>query len=270
MNEWIDRSKRIIEAYVGEYASGKSEVAINRAVMLRNSGDLQDAEASGDLQDTEDSGDYRDSHDVKNSRDSSRDSKRDVWLVDFDLIEPAYTISSVAGVLRKKGIKVIGRGAEELFGVGEAGMRTTEEMLNALRNPGDIIIDVGHGPEGYDSLKLLRRIEETKVSKYAVVNGVRPMTSTVGRAVEFLSELGELDGLVNNTHLGPETDESIILSGIDLVDWIASAMSLPVIALCVEASLASRIEQVLRSMELPYPIWPIELYLKDSLLPLWK
>ena len=64
-------SPRVVEAYVGEYASGKSELAINRALELKNQG-------------------------------------RMVTLVDLDTVEPFYTLRPVKKMLEEKGLVIIG------------------------------------------------------------------------------------------------------------------------------------------------------------------
>ena len=58
---------RIVEAYIGEYASGKSENAVNRALTLAKQG-------------------------------------REVTLVDLDLVEPVYTLRPLISLLEEKGV----------------------------------------------------------------------------------------------------------------------------------------------------------------------
>ena len=61
---------RIVEAYIGEYASGKSEVAINRSLELKSQG-------------------------------------RQVTLVDLDTVEPFYTLRPLKNKLESQGLNVI-------------------------------------------------------------------------------------------------------------------------------------------------------------------
>ena len=58
--------KRVLEAYIGEYASGKSENAVNRALELAHLG-------------------------------------RKVTLVDLDLVEPCYTLRPLKRKLEEEG-----------------------------------------------------------------------------------------------------------------------------------------------------------------------
>ena len=86
---------RIVEAYIGEYASGKSENAVNRAVALKKAG-------------------------------------HDVTLVDLDLVEPVYTLRPLKAMLTDMGINVIAWTTEETLGLG--GSRFCASSSDALGN----------------------------------------------------------------------------------------------------------------------------------------
>ena len=109
---------RIIEAYLGEYASGKTEIAINRALELRSQG-------------------------------------RDVTLVDLDLVGPFFTIRPIVHQLEKRGLKVIAADTRGVVGLGETGVLFCPEMKWALKNGGDVILDIGYGVGGASALNLV-------------------------------------------------------------------------------------------------------------------
>ena len=102
---------RVLEAYVGEYASGKSENAINRGCQLARSG-------------------------------------RRVRLVDLDLVEPFYTLRPLKRRLEREGLEVLAWETSELVGLGEAAIPLKKEMTTALTFAGDVIIDLGYGVDG--------------------------------------------------------------------------------------------------------------------------
>lgn len=188
---------RIVEAYIGEYASGKSEVAINRALELHSLG-------------------------------------RKVKLVDLDLVEPFYTLRPIKNQLEERGIEVVALDTSESVGLGETGSLFRPEMKWALKNGGDVIFDVGYGVGGATALNLVEGAsEEQALKKIVVVNVARPMTGSVETIIEFVQSLGEVDGLVNNPHLGMKTDIEIIQQGVDLVSKAAEQMGVPVIATTV-------------------------------------
>ena len=73
----------IIEAYVGEFASGKSENAINRALDLLESG-------------------------------------RQVTLIDLDLVAPFYTLRPIQAQLKERGLNVVTWETGKTMGLGSS------------------------------------------------------------------------------------------------------------------------------------------------------
>jgi hypothetical protein len=187
----------IREAYVGEYASGKSEVAINRAREL-----------------------------------VQRQEK--VTLVDLDLMEPFYTLGSLKENLEKEGIHVLAGEKEKPFGLGETGNLLQPGARFALRQRGNVIFDVGHGVAGHQALNLVEGLgEESNFQVLAVVNPFRPLTATPSRIISFIESLGRVDGIISNSHLGEATTPADIRSGTAVVRKAASLLNLPLVAVTV-------------------------------------
>jgi len=113
-----DSGQRVVEAYVGEYASGKSENAINRALQLAA-------------------------------------LNQPVTLADLDLVEPCYTLRSLQEILNKKGIDVLAWTTAQTIGLGEAGQTLHPACRWALKRPGNVILDIGYGTHGANILNLL-------------------------------------------------------------------------------------------------------------------
>lgn len=189
---------RVVEAYVGEYASGKSENAVNRALDLVEKG-------------------------------------RKVTLVDLDTVEPCYTLRPLKGPLTEKGIDVIAWETKQLIGLGEAGMVLHPHIPLVLRRPGDIILDVGYGIDGPRTLNLLDGSQTSQdLRVLAVVNIARPLTSTVEDIVEYIRGMGKVHAIINNSHLGNDTDLEIIQEGIRIVTGAARELRIPVEATVIE------------------------------------
>lgn len=198
-------SSRIIEAYVGEYASGKSELAINRALELRQTG-------------------------------------KTVTLVDLDFVEPFYTLRPLKIFLEEQGLGVVGWGRDESFGLGEAGSVMKPAARWVLRREGDIIMDVGYGVRGAHTLNLIEGAYESKeLQVYGVLNASRPMTASADDIIEYVRTLGHIDGLINNTHLGGETTVAIIVEGLHEVQKASEILQIPIIATAVNRELADQI-----------------------------
>jgi hypothetical protein len=199
---------RVVEAYIGEYASGKSEVAINRAVDLAAFG-------------------------------------RRVTLVDLDIVEPCYTLRPIKRELEQKGITVLAWETKDTMGLGEAGNVLRAENRWALRRPGDIVLDIGYGVEGAKTLNLLEGAStDPDLKIYVVVNTARPMTGSVMDIVDYIRKLGKVHGIINNSHLGDETDVDIVQQGTLMVDEAARLLQLPVVATTAIMGIAALIGPV--------------------------
>lgn len=185
----------IVEAYIGEYASGKSEVAINRALQLKAIG-------------------------------------REVTLVDLDTVEPFYTLRPLKQRLEQEGLHMVAWDPKEVMGFGETGLLLKPQMRWALHNKGDIILDIGYGVQGARILDVLEDVADRRqeLKLYCVINVGRPMTSGVEEIVEYVNSIDEVDGLINNSHIGDHTDVEFIQTGSDLVKQAAENLGLPLIA----------------------------------------
>lgn len=201
----IDNHKRIVEAYIGEYASGKSEMAINRALQLRFQG-------------------------------------RRVHLVDLDTVEPFYTLRPIKESLEEMGLHVVSFSHEDAFGLGETGAMLNPQARWALRLEGDVILDIGYGVYGAATLNLVEEVDRCSELKIlAVINQSRPMTNSTDRMTEYILSLGRVDGLVSNTHLGNETQPEVILSGHEMIKAMAAELNLPIAYLAVDEKFRERI-----------------------------
>ncbi len=196
-----NQEKRIVEAYIGEYASGKSEMAINRAMELREQG-------------------------------------RQVTLVDLDTVEPFYTLRVIKKVLEAKGINMISYDREDSFGLGETGAMLNPKARWALKNEGDVILDIGYGVHGARTLNLVEGAYESPELKIIVVmNGTRPMTDSPVKVKEYLQELGRVDAIVLNTHLAEQSTPAIILAGNRMIAAVAQEEGIPIAYMAINEEL---------------------------------
>jgi len=195
----------IIEAYVGEYASGKSENAVNRAIALRSQG-------------------------------------MPVILVDLDTVEPCYTIRPIKKELEAMGIEVVAWETRETMGLGEAGSVIKGSMRWALKRKGNIVLDIGYGVHGAEIFNLIEGAWENPFLKIiAVINMSRPFTADIESILEYVKTLGRIDALLNNTHMDEETTVDIVQKGAKGVAEAASLLGLPVICTSAVASIAEQI-----------------------------
>jgi len=196
-----NQDNRIVEAYIGEYASGKSEMAINRAMELREQG-------------------------------------RQVTLVDLDTVEPFYTLRVIKKVLEAKGINMISYDREDSFGLGETGAMLNPKARWALKNEGDVILDIGYGVHGARTLNLVEgAYESPELQIIVVMNGTRPMTDSPEKVREYLQELGRVDAIVLNTHLAEQSTTAVILAGNRMIAAVAQEEGIPVAYMAINQEL---------------------------------
>jgi len=215
-----------VEAYVGEYASGKSEIAVNRSLDLSSRG-------------------------------------RKVTLVDLDIVEPCYTLRPIKMELISAGIQVLAWETGGTIGLGETGNILRAENRWALRRPGDIILDIGYGVSGSRTLNLLEGAgEDPDLKIIAVINISRPMTGSIDDIVEYVLELGRVDRLINNTHLGEETTAETVQNGARVVAAAAARLGVPVIATVA----LKEISGIIGDKDcMGNPVWPIRRYMPRTL-----
>lgn len=199
---------RTVEIYTGAYASGKSENALNRAIEYTK-------------------------------------ENKPITLVDLDTVEPAYCMRPIEKVLKDYGIDLILQ--SDYFGLGEAGSYVTNEQINCLKkNDNDVIIDVGYGVTGLDTLDILNGIDEEKNIKiYLVVNTAKFETRDVESILEYMQfNSGEnkkpwkkISGLISNTHLGDETTKQDVINGYNILKEVSIKTSIPIVAISVDKKL---------------------------------
>lgn len=198
---------RLVEAYVGEYASGKSEIAINRALELTRQG-------------------------------------RRVTLVDLDTVEPFYTLRSLKEKLESFGINMICLSAKDAFGLGKTGAMLNPKARWALRHEGDIILDIGYGVYGARTLNLVEGANESDELKVMlVINYSRPMTNSRERIKEYINSFDRIDFIVANTHLGDQTTAEIIIEGNQEILAVANELSLPVAYMAADINFAAELQK---------------------------
>ena len=199
---------RIIEAYVGEYASGKSENAVNRAITLCKQG-------------------------------------LPVTLVDLDTVEPCYTIRPIKRELEAMGITVDAWETRDTIGLGEAGSVIKGSMRWALRRPGNIVLDIGYGVHGAAIFNLIEGAMENPWLKIiAVINMSRPFTATVDDIVDYVLSLGRVDELLNNTHMAEETTVKRVQNGARGVYEASQRLGIPLIATSAITEIAEQIGDI--------------------------
>ena len=168
---------------LGAYGSGKSEVAINLALLLKRERD-------------------------------------DVTLVDLDTINPYFRSSDARNVLEKAGIRVI---APSTAGTNVDVPAVPAEVLSVFEGPGTAVLDIGGEDMGARVVSSFRRkLSGKDVFVLMVVNIHRPFTSDAERIVGMAGELSTAAGLpigafVDNTNLLDDSDGGMLLDSVPIL-----------------------------------------------------
>ena len=218
------RDFKRITLLCGHYGSGKTNVAVNLAVALR---ERYDRLAVADL-------------DIVNPYFRSKDSRGQFEDLGIRLICSEYANTNVD----------IPALPQDMYAV------TDDRDLR-------VIIDVGGDDRGALALGRIsqRILEENDYEMLAVVNSSRPLTHTPEDTVEVLREIEDaggiqFTGIVNNTNLGRETDANVVLRSVSYAEAVSNLMEIPVVMTTVPAELFPQLQGKIENL------FPLELQKK--------
>ena len=204
-----------ITLFAGHYGSGKTNIALGYARMLRRAGD-------------------------------------DVAVADLDIVNPYFRTKDAAADLEREGIRLVVSdyaNSNVDFPAMPKEVYALVSPPGSGGRPGRVVIDVGGDDRG--ALALGRYVDDIRAGGYyemlAVVNASRPLTRTPQDAVEVLREIEAacalpFTGIVNNTNLGLKTTAEDVLASLPYAAEVAEAMGLPIRFTCAERKVAERLE----------------------------
>lgn len=179
-----------------------------------------------------------------------------VTVVDMDIVNPYFRSSEYKALLQEKGIRLIA----PVFAGTTLDTPTLPPDIYSVFEPdaGTVLIDAGGDDAGVTALGGLHdRLEEAGYDMLYVINRYRVLSQTPEEAEELLREIEaasrlKATGLVNNSHLGVETTQEVLLSALPFAERTAKLTGLPL--LCSTApDLAG---------EAPEGFYPIKRYVK--------
>lgn len=188
---------------VGNYGSGKTEVAVNLAIRLS--------------------------------------AQRDVSIADLDIVNPYFRCREAREEMEAFGIRVINPKGE--YQAADLPIILPEIRGAVLGEKGTLIFDVGGDDAGARVLSSLADVfADRPYVMLQILNARRPFTQTaegclkIGREIEAASRL-RVTGLVSNTHLLEETDAETVLDGLRLAREVGAEAGLPVSFMTADESL---------------------------------
>ncbi|HAK72864.1 MAG TPA: hypothetical protein DCP36_03435 [Sporomusaceae bacterium] len=189
---------------VGEFGSGKTELAVNYALYLKDNG-------------------------------------YSTAIVDIDIIKPYFRTRENRSLLEAQGIRVIapeGRLAHADLPV------LPQNLFPALYDTSmQVVMDVGGGESSIALGQISSQLAAVGYEALLVVNTCRPFTSTsegIVEAVRRIQQASQLtvSGLISNTNLADETNLLQVLKGLEITEEAARQLQVPVRAVVVPESLS--------------------------------
>lgn len=225
----IVRSKDRVIAIVGNYGSGKTEVAVNLSIQLAATGTA-------------------------------------VQIADLDLVNPYFRCREARDLMQAHGVRVVVPPGAQIWADLPIVLPEIRGMLRPVGGTVSIF-DVGGDDVGARALATLRTsIADGEDQLWQVVNAKRPFADTVAgcltmrRAIEQASRW-HVTGLFANTHLIDDTTADTVLEGWQLARAVADESGLPVRGVAVMERLANT--PALDAIKAPV------LQLRRHMLPPW-
>lgn len=194
----------------GHYGSGKTNIAVNLAFMLKKTHER-------------------------------------VTIADVDIVNPYFRTSDSRRELEENGIRLI---CSEFAGSNVDLPALPAEMYSIIDDPGQTaIIDVGGDDRGALALGRLRDgiLKEDDYEMLFVINRFRPLTRNAEMAVEVMREIEAAGGIhftavVNNSNLGAETTAEDVLGSVAYANEVCQLTGLPLKMTAVHENLYPQLE----------------------------
>lgn len=197
----------------GHYGSGKTNIAVNLAMMLKKSGE-------------------------------------DVVIADLDIVNPYYRTKDSEDELRAAGIPLI---SSEYANSNVDVPALPQELYSIVDvRSRHAIVDIGGDDRGALALGRYTPfiLEENDYDMLLVINKYRPLTPDTASTLEVMREIEAaggipFTGIVNNSNLGRETTPEDVIASDAYAKDIAAATGLPIRMTTVKAEIAGAVAEVL-------------------------
>ena len=195
--------------FAGHYGSGKTNIAVNYAVLLAKEG-------------------------------------KKVCIGDLDIVNPYFRTADSKKVLEEAGVTLI---SPQFANSNVDLPALPAEAYRLVEDKGIYgIMDIGGDDRGAYALgRYVPAIKaEGNYRMVFVANCYRPLTRKAEEALEVMKEIETACGLaftdiVNNANLGPETTPETVLSAMDYMEKLSQLSGLPIFAHTAETAVAEQL-----------------------------
>lgn len=207
---------------VGNYGSGKTEVAVNLARHLAENG------------------------------------QKGIKLVDLDIVNPYFRSREAKESLKPYGIEVISPEEDEHYA--ELPIISPKIKAEIEMGKSTVILDVGGDDVGARVLSSLNDvIREKKYELLIVLNINRPFTEDIKGCLKMMDEIEassklKITGVISNTHFIEETTPETVSVGYKVVLEVGKKKNIPVKFIAVSSSIVEKLD----AKGFSCPILPID------------
>lgn len=214
----IKRNERIT-ALVGNYGSGKTEIALGMALDIKASG------------------------------------AQEVMLVDLDIVNPYFRSSVQRELLEKSGIEV----EQPSFALTTVDIPALPASMLRMfeRRQLQVVIDLGGNDTGATALGQYKSyLDREGCDLLYVINVRRPLSSNAADIIEMMGEIQSrarvpISGLINNTNLQNETTVDDILYGQEVISEVSRLTGIPIRAIYAPGHLIHELPEELHAIAEP-------------------
>lgn len=215
-----------VTIFAGHYGSGKTNIAANYAIKLREEG-------------------------------------KEVSIADLDIVNPYFRSKDAKEMLESKGIRFISSPYAN-SNVDTPALPADAYSITADKSR-YAVVDVGGDDRGALALGryVPGILEENDYEMLFVINKFRPLTSDVQGTLEVMQEIEtacrmKFTGIVNNSNLGEDTTAEDVLKSQAYADSIAEACGLQIRMTTVSAKLYDELKSKINNL------MPLNLYIRQS------
>jgi len=216
-----------ITIFAGRFGSGKTETALNYALMLVK-GSASEAQGRASR--------------AGQPSNLQPERRPGVFLIDLDIVTPYFRSREVADAMQEAGVSVI---APAIQGQYLDVPAIAPEILGAIQQDElPVVLDVGGDRQGARALgqfsaAIGKHRHGRGVHIHFVVNPFRPFTGTLDGLAGSIAEIEassrlQVTSLVSNPNLMGETMAETIIEGHAEIERFAEALGLPIAFVCVE------------------------------------
>lgn len=198
-----------VTIFAGHYGSGKTNIAVNYALWLRQ-------------------------------------SHNKVMIADLDIVNPYFRTKDSAKILQKSGIKLISSDYANSNVDVPSVPGEINAIFDDLESYS--VIDVGGDDRGASALgRYYEKLHTHDVAAFLVINMYRPLSRDVDATIEIMREIEsagriKFTGIINNSNLSMDTTASDIIDSMPYAEVISKKTQLPIVMTSVKRSLVAELK----------------------------